>query len=318
MKVLKLSVNETDRLDKFLAKRLEVSRNQVSNLVKNGYVKIDGIIVQKSGLKLKIDNLVEVSIPEPEKSEKVEVDFDVDIIYEDDDILVVNKPINLTVHPAPSVKDATLVDWLKSKNYSLSTISGEERHGIVHRLDKGTSGAMVVAKNNKTHEFLSNQLKDKSMGRYYLALIDLPLKENIEIDRAIGRNPANRLKMGIVNRGKSAKSRFIKLATSSNNFELISAKLYTGRTHQIRVHLSSISRHIFGDSLYGFKSHLAKINRVFLHSYILYLKHPNGENLQFIAPISDDINDFIDRYFDTEIVNEKIDPNFITNSFSNF
>ena len=177
-------VSEINRLDKFLASQIDASRNQIEQLIKKEYVKVDGKIVSKTGLKLKENQSVDVHFPEAELNPiKDEIfvkeslkDKNVEIIYEDNDILVINKPCNLTVHDAPSVKDATLVDWLKLNNVSLSTLSGEERHGIVHRLDKGTSGVMVVAKTNQAHVGLSKQLEEKTMGRYYLAIIDMPLK----------------------------------------------------------------------------------------------------------------------------------------------
>lgn len=313
-------VEEEIRLDKFLSKQLDESRNQIEQLIKKEFVKINGKIVSKTGYKLKLEQEIDVTFPEVEKKEIIDVDFDVEIIYEDEYILVINKPSNLVVHDAPSVKEATLVDWLKQKNISLSTISGEERHGIVHRLDKGTSGVMVVAKTNEAHVGLSKQLEDKSMGRIYLAITDLPLKDNQIIEGPIARNPNNRLKMGIVPNGKNAKSAFIKLALSKNEkYELISAKLFTGRTHQIRVHLSSINRHILGDDLYGFKGDLNKINRVYLHAYNLYLFHPiTNEKMDFLANIPSDINDFLNKQFDMESINEKIDKNHIINSFSSF
>ncbi len=245
-------VSTPNRLDKFLASKLEQTRNQIEQLIKKECVKVDGKTCSKTGLKLKAEQSVEVEFPEVEKKEAQAIDFDVEVLYEDDAILVINKPSNLVVHDAPSVNEPTLVDWLKHKNISLSTISGEERHGIVHRLDKGTSGVMVVAKTNEAHQMLSEQLQDKSMGRYYLAIIDLPLKENVIIEKPIARNPHNRLKMGIVENGRYAKSAFNKIALSQNEkYELISAKLFTGRTHQIRVHLGSINRHILGDNLYS-------------------------------------------------------------------
>ena len=182
-------VQEINRLDKFLANNIESSRNQIEQLIKKEFVKVNGKINSKTGYKLKLNDEIEVEFPQAQTSQSLEVDFDVEIIYEDDDILVINKPMNLTVHGAPSVKDATLVDWLKSKNISLSTISGEERHGIVHRIDKGTTGVMVVAKSNAAHEGLARQLEDKSMGRYYIAVTDLPLKENCIIDKPIARSP---------------------------------------------------------------------------------------------------------------------------------
>ena len=254
-------VFEESRLDKFLSEKLEESRNQIEQLIKKEYVKVDGKTITKTGYKLKENQEVFVELPIIKESKDFEVDFDVEIIYEDDHILVINKPYNLVVHGAPSVKEATLVDWLKSKKISLSTISGEERHGIVHRLDKGTSGVMVVAKTNEAHAGLSKQLEDKTMGRYYLAIIDMPLKDNVVIEKPIGRNPNNRLKMGIVQDGRNAKTAFAKLDLSKNEkYELICCKLFTGRTHQIRVHLNSINRHILGDNLYGFKGELNKIS----------------------------------------------------------
>ena len=321
-------VSETNRLDKFLALNIDASRNQIEQLIKKEYVKVDGKIVSKTGLKLKENQSIDVFFPEAElnpiKDEKFVKesleDKNVEIIYEDDDILVVNKPYNLTVHDAPSVKDATLVDWLKLNNISLSTISGEERHGIVHRLDKGTSGVMVVAKTNQAHLGLSKQLEDKTMGRYYLAIVDMPLKDNIIIDKSIARSQNNRLKMAIDENGRNAKSAFYKLSLSNKeNFELIAAKLYTGRTHQIRVHLSSINRHILGDNLYGFKGELNKINRFYLHAYYLYLTHPiSNKQMRFKANLPKDMEEFLNNNFQRENINDKLNENNIISYFNTF
>lgn len=210
------------------------------------------------------------------------------------------------------------MDWLKQKNISLSTISGDERHGIVHRLDKGTSGVMVVAKTNEAHVHLAKQLEVKSMGRYYLAIIDMPLKDNLIVEKPIGRNPNNRLKMAIVQNARYAKSAFSKLIFSKDEkYELISCKLFTGRTHQIRVHLSSINRHILGDNLYGFKGELNKINRFYLHAYILYLTHPKTKKqMSFRANLAPDMHEFLCKNFNMEIVNDKIDKTNIFDSFN--
>ncbi|XPV70582.1 MAG: RluA family pseudouridine synthase [Halarcobacter sp.] len=311
-----------NRLDKFLAENLSESRNQIEQLIKKGFVKVDGKVSSKTGLKLKEDQEILVEFPQViPKEVKVKEDLkdiDVEIIYEDDEILVINKPYNLTVHDAPSVKDATLVDWLKQKNISLSTISGDERHGIVHRLDKGTSGVMVVAKTNEAHVHLAKQLEVKSMGRYYLAIIDMPLKDNLIVEKPIGRNPNNRLKMAIVQNARYAKSAFSKLIFSKDEkYELISCKLFTGRTHQIRVHLSSINRHILGDNLYGFKGELNKINRFYLHAYILYLTHPKTKKqMSFRANLAPDMHEFLCKNFNMEIVNDKIDKTNIFDSFN--
>ena len=319
-------VSKPNRLDKFLSLNIEASRNQLEQLIKKEYVKVDGKKVTKTGLKLKEEQLVEVHFPEAELNPIKDEAFikeslkdkKVEIIYEDDYILVLNKPYNLTVHDAPSVKDATLVDWLKLKNISLSTISGEERHGIVHRLDKGTSGVMVVAKTNEAHAHLAKQLEEKSMGRYYLAIIDIPLKDDIIIEKPIARNPNNRLKMAIVENGKNAKSAFSKITTSNNeNYDLITCKLFTGRTHQIRVHLSTINRHIIGDNLYGFKGDLNTINRFYLHAYILYLIHPiTNEQMSFTAKLSDDMHEFLEKNFNMETLYDKISKTSIINSFN--
>ena len=176
----------------------------------------------KPGYKLSAGELVHIDYPAPapQQMSAERLNFDVEILHEDDDLLVVNKPAGLTVHPAASVKEPTLVDWLKSRGYLLSTLGGELRAGIVHRLDKLTSGALLVAKNNAAHAALSAQLSDKSMGRIYLALIDLPLKEPCVIERPIARNPANRLKMGIVPGGRNAKSAFYEILSGAELTEL--------------------------------------------------------------------------------------------------
>jgi len=305
----KFSVNTAGRIDKVLAQELDVSRNQVEKLVKDGLVSVNGKTITKNSVKVSEGDEIAYEFKEAEKRAPVEIDFDVEVLYEDEYLLVINKPSGLVVHPAPSVKEATLVDWLVKKGISLSTISGEERHGIVHRIDKETTGALVVAKDNKTHEALSEQLQDKSMGRYYLALIDCPLKEDVVIDKPIGRNPNNRLKMDVVPHGKTAKTAFKKLLESAHGTELIAAKLFTGRTHQIRVHLNTLGRHILGDDLYGFKSKRDKISRVNLHAYLLYLVHPvTGKRMEFTAPLFDDMKIYIAKYFDQNEIDEKIDP----------
>ncbi len=311
-------VNEVNRLDKFLTSQIEVSRNQIENLIKKEFVKVNNKLIKKTSFRVKEEDEVEVNFPEALEGEKVTVDFDVEIIYEDEEILVINKPYNLTVHGAPSVKDATLVDWLKSKNISLSTISAEIRHGIVHRLDKGTSGVMVIAKTNEAHVHLAKQLEEKSMGRYYLAITDLALRENIVIENEIGRNPNNRLQMTVLKNGKLAKSAFAKIALSSNDkYELVSCKLFTGRTHQIRVHLNSINRHILGDNLYGFKGELNKIKRFYLHAYMLYLRHPKtNEQMSFVANIADDMSEFLHKNFKMENINEQINKDSFSDIFN--
>lgn len=316
----KFIVDRVERLDKFLSQNLEETRNQIESLIKKGFVKVDDQNIIKTGYKLKEDQEVSVTFPQVEQSKPKDIDFNVETIYEDEHILIINKPSNLVVHDAPSVNEATLVDWLKHNNISLSTISGEERHGIVHRLDKGTSGLMVVAKTNEAHLKLSEQLQDKSMGRYYLALIDLPLKDNMCIEKPIGRNPKNRLQQAVVANGRDAKSKFLKISNSKKDkYELIACKLFTGRTHQIRVHLNSINRHIIGDTLYGFKGSLDNISRFYLHAYLLYLVHPiTQETVYFKAKLPDDMQDFINTNFeDLGAIDDKIRQDKLIASFDN-
>lgn len=318
-------VEEELRLDKFLAKNIDVSRNQLEQLIEKKFVKVDGKFVSKNGLKLKVNQEVEVEFPQTIFSNTKDLDFvknsledkDISIIYEDSDILVLNKPANLTVHDAPSVKEATLVDWLKLKNISLSTISGEERHGIVHRLDKGTSGILIVAKTNEAHINISRSLEARDIGRYYLAIVTPSLKDSIVVEENIGRNPNNRLKMAIVKDGRYAKTAFFKLATSKDlKYDLVICKLFTGRTHQIRVHLNSLNRHIIGDTLYGFKGEPTKIARFFLHAYCLEFNHPvSNEKICLTANLPDYMVDFIDKNFDKERIYDEIKIPNIFNCF---
>lgn len=311
-----LKVSASGRIDKILSQAVEISRNQIEKLIKEGLVSVNGQTVTKPGFKVFEGDEIAYLFKEAKKRDAMPVDFDVEVLYEDEHLLVVNKPVGLVVHPAPSVKEPTLVDWLVQRGVSLSTVSGEERHGIVHRIDKETTGALVVAKDNKTHEALSMQLQEKSMGRYYLALIDYPLKEDVTVEKPIGRNRNNRLKMDVVSGGKEAKTAFRKLAVSDLESELIAAKLFTGRTHQIRVHLKSLGRHILGDTLYGYKSKKDKISRVFLHAYLLYLTHPKtGESMEFVAPLFEDMKRYLSNRFSSDEIARALEPEAIKHRF---
>ncbi|WP_348518339.1 RluA family pseudouridine synthase [Campylobacter sp. CCS1377] len=322
------SVDSCVRLDVFLAKKLNQSRNQVSMLIKDNHIKVNNQIQNKASFVLKIDDEISVQFPKAKEIQSdFEPKFDIEILYEDEYLLVLNKPPLLTVHGASSVKEATLVDWLMSKNYVLSTLNGINRAGLVHRLDKGTSGAIVIAKDNHTHQKLSEQLQDKSMGRYYLALIDLPLKEDkIIAQKALARSLHNRMKKISVEFSeenlkkfgslKNAKTAFINLL-SAQGVNLIAAKLFTGRTHQIRAHLADLNRHILGDELYGYKGK-EKFTRVMLHAYFVYFFHPKTkEKLYIKAPLFDDFDTILKKNYKGE-ENEKISLEFITRTFGTF
>ncbi len=303
------------RLDKVLSHKLNKSRNQVEKLIKEGLVEVNGKTVCKTSFKVSLKDCIEYRFKEAQKADFSDIDIEIEKLYEDDDILIINKPSGLVVHPAPSVKEATLVDWLRKQNIRLSTISGEERNGIVHRLDKGTSGAILIAKSNFAHEKLSRQLQDRSMGRYYLAIIDTPLKDDITVDKPIARNPKNRLKMAVVKGGREAKTAFAKIAQSDKGNELIAAKLFSGRTHQIRVHLSALNRYILGDELYSPKGQMHK-NRIFLHAYLLYFVHPrSGKRVEVVAPLFEDMRQFIKENFNKGAEYDKLTKQSIKNYF---
>ena len=320
MKTEEYKCESPERLDTFLSTQIGQTRSQIAGLIKADSVWVDKKQVSRPGVKLKANQVVRVEFPEAKIEKAKEVDFDVEVLYEDDDILVINKPSGVTVHPAPSVKEATLVDWLKHKGIRLSTISGEERNGIVHRLDKGTSGTMVVAKNNEAHEFLSAQLKDKSMGRYYIAVLTPPLKEDITvIEGNIGRSAHNRLKMSCgLEHQKYAKTMFKQLALSDDEKnQLVACKLFTGRTHQIRVHLETINRHILGDHIYGISPKQEKSERILLHAYIIYFIHPSTkEKMFFHAEFDEIMKEAIDKKFNLESLNEVMDTQYVINSFA--
>ncbi len=236
--------------------------------------------------------------------------------------MVINKPYNLTTHKAPSEKNPTLQEWLIYKNKTLSTIYGKEREGIVHRLDKPTSGAIIIAKNNEAHLNLSNQLQNKSMGRYYLGIINSPIKDDVLVDRALGRLRNNRIKFSVNTALKKRESIsvFCKIAKDVNEQnELISIKLITGRTHQIRAHLESMNRNLIGDTLYGYKGEMELNNRIFLHAYLLYFIHPrSGEKMTIKANLHDDMSLFLNNNFERREIDEKIDTNNLIDAFSDF
>jgi len=314
-----MTITIKERLDKLISNELKITRNQALLLIKHKKVKINDKLISKGGFIAKIEDVVDIELNEIEPMEKKDINFECEIIYEDDDLIVVNKPYNLTVHKAPSEKNPTLQEWLVFKNKTLSTVYGKERDGIVHRLDKPTSGAIIIAKNNESHLNLSNQLQNKTMGRYYLAIIDKPIKKDAIIDRYIGRLRSNRIKFSVNTslKKRNATSFFTKIALSNDGeHELIAIKLITGRTHQIRAHLESANRHIIGDELYGYKGDISLNHRIFLHAYILYINHPTiKEDISFVATLKDDMRNFLNTNFNKEEIDEVMDKDNIINSF---
>lgn len=302
------------RADIFLAKTLQISRSQVEKLCANKQILLNGSPLTKLGILLKAQDIFTFQERvKPLCDSTNSQTFEIPILYQDEELLILNKPAGLIVHRA-NVQDEqyTLVDWLKQKNFSLSNLGDSYRAGIVHRLDKGTSGAIVIAKTNFAHEHLKSQLQLRQMGRYYLCVIDKALKESQMVDSPLIRHSKNRLKYTTTNKNnpnaKSAKTAFFKISSTQNEklrYELIGAKLFSGRTHQIRAHLSSLNRHILGDYFYGYTkdSHFNGFleDRILLHSHLLYLNHPkNGETLHFYAPLFEDMQDFLKTHFSLE------------------
>ena len=245
------------RLDKFLASVYpEVSRSYITDLIEEGYVKVDQRVVKKPSKKLKGGEVVELTLPPPKELELKPEPIPIDILYEDEDIAVVYKPPGIVVHPSPGYESGTLVNALLFHLDGLSSIGGVDRPGIVHRLDRGTAGVMVIAKNDRAHRELSRQFHDRLTDKRYLALVTPPPKEeHTVIDLPIGRSVSDRKKFSVFSaKAREAKTEFwLKESFPKANSALLDIKIYTGRTHQIRVHLHSQGMSIWGDTTYGFK-----------------------------------------------------------------
>ena len=282
-----------ERIDKALATIQEGwSRSQVGNWLEVGAIKVNGTDV-KAKYKVKEGDVIEVDVPEVEDLEIVPEDLNLEIVYEDADVLVVNKPRGMVVHPAPGHASGTLVNGLMHHCKDLSGINGIARPGIVHRIDKDTSGLLMVAKNDVAHEGLVNQLVDKSVTRKYTALVHghIPHDKGT-IDAPIGRDQKDRQKQAIVEKGKHAVTHF-QVLERFGNFTLIECRLETGRTHQIRVHMNYIGFPLAGDPKYGPKKTIDFPGQV-LHAGVLGFKHPvTGEYLEFSAPLPEDFENLL-------------------------
>ncbi|NLC76535.1 MAG: RluA family pseudouridine synthase [Clostridia bacterium] len=275
------------RVDKFLAGKLkELSRSRVQKLIEEEQVLVNGSPC-KANAKVTEGAILEVRIPEPQEIELAPEAIPLDIIYEDQDLLVLNKPQGLVVHPAPGNYRGTLVNALLNHCRDLSGINGAKRPGIVHRLDKDTSGAMVVAKNDFAHRQLVAQLKERQVGRIYWALVHGNVEEEGgRIDAPIGRHPVNRKKMAVVDgNAKPAVTEYV-VKERFRGYTLIEAHLHTGRTHQIRVHLAYIKHPILGDPVYGPKANPFGLTAQVLHAYRLTFLHPRRQvRMDFVAPL---------------------------------
>ena len=273
-----------ERIDKFLAQKLDKSRSLVQKLIKDELVLVNGEVVKTNYSVADGDEIDVKQLDVVDNTNIIPQPMDLDIVYEDDDLLVINKPSGLVVHPAPGHYQDTLVNGLLAYSNKLSDINGEFRPGIVHRIDKDTSGLLVVCKNNESHEELANQLSDKTLFRQYLAIVHGEIEEDEgEIIAPIGRDPRDRVKMAVVAKNsKDAQTNF-KVLERYDHYTLVSCNLLTGRTHQIRVHFDFINYPLVGDPLYGIKPTIDTKGQA-LHAYKLGFIHPrSGEYLEFEA-----------------------------------
>ena len=293
---LRLVVKEgmTGRIDKQLGHHFsQYSRSQIQKWIGDGNVKVNGHSV-KPKHKLAVGDEVTIAPEKPQKIDLEPENIPLDIVYEDDDVVVVNKPQGMVVHPAPGHPDHTLVNALLY-HCPLSTINGEFRPGIVHRIDKDTSGLLMVAKNDMAHRSLAAQLKAKTNKREYVALVHGVIKDDQgTIDAPIGRSRKDRKKQAIVSDGRHAVTHF-KVLKRYRHYTLVSCRLETGRTHQIRVHMKSIGHPLAGDPLYGPRKTLPGAGQ-YLHARLLGFKHPRtGKEMVFTTPLPDYFQKMLDK-----------------------
>lgn len=280
------SSGEGERLDSYLARSFpELSRNQVQGLIGEGKVLVKGE-TRKPGYRLKEGERIIIHIPPPRQTRIIPQDIPLRIVYQDQDIAVIDKPQGMVVHPAHGNWDGTLVNALMYQIKDLSGINGKMRPGIVHRLDKDTSGLLVVAKNDRAHRQLALQLKEHRVKREYTALVHGIIKESHGvIDAPIGRSRLDRKKMAVVKDGRPAVTHYT-VMRRYHNYTLVKARLGTGRTHQIRVHFSYIKHPVVGDGVYGpARPHFHLAGQA-LHAGYLSFRHPtSGEMVEFVSPL---------------------------------
>ena len=285
------------RLDSYITKKLnDLSRANIQRLIEDGNILVNSA-KQKISYKFNSGDKIEITIPEPKKIDLKPQDIKVEIVYEDNDIIVVNKPKGLVVHPAVGNPDGTLVNAIMNIcKDSLSGIGGEVRPGIVHRLDKDTTGLLIVAKNDKAHINLSEQIKNREVKKIYIALVRGNIPENeATINMPIGRSTKDRKKMAVVKNGKEAVTHF-KVIDRFKNYTLLEIKIDTGRTHQIRVHMAEIGYPVVGDMVYSNGKNEFGVEGQMLHAKSLDFKHPiTGKDMHLEAELPKYFKDIIDK-----------------------
>ena len=299
--------SEDTRLDRFLATALALSRSQLQRLIKDGAVLVAGRGA-KANQPVKPGQEISIDVPTPIEAAPAPEDLPLPIVYQDKDLIVVDKPAGMVVHPAAGHESGTMVNALLHHVDDLSGIGGEKRPGIVHRLDKGTSGLMVVAKHDRAHEELARQFARREVEKEYLALAWGEVMAGRRIDAPIGRDPSNRKKMASesarVRRTRAAVTRVVRAEHFGRVLTLVQVAIHTGRTHQIRVHLSAIGHPIVGDALYGGVHRrvpgdiraVAHLDRPFLHAARLVFTHPeDGRRMEFLSAMPADLQRVLDE-----------------------
>lgn len=284
------------RLDAFLASHLDISRAFAATLIENRNVTHNGAFPKKKTT-VNVGDTITVDIPDPEEPQAVPQDIPLDIVYEDSELLVVNKPKGMVVHPAPGNPDGTLVNALLFHcGGSLSGINGVLRPGIVHRIDKDTSGLLIVAKTDSAHRVLAEQIKDHSFTREYSAVVYGNVKEDKgTVNAPIGRDPKNRQRMCVIYENSKPAVTHFETVERFAGFSLMRFRLETGRTHQIRVHMASIGHPVAGDPLYGPKKVITELGGQCLHAGKIGFIHPSGAYMEFCAPLPEYFTNFLDK-----------------------
>jgi 23S rRNA pseudouridine1911/1915/1917 synthase len=291
--VLRYEHEKPQRIDKFLATRLpELSRSRLQSLIKDGLVTVDGEKARKGGQLISINNTVAITIPPKIQSELIPEEYPLDIVFENEDLLVINKPPGMVVHPSAGHSSGTLVHAVLAHAPDIEGVGRENRPGVVHRLDKDTSGLILVAKNDNTHRWLQNQFKTRQVIKTYLALVDgKPPTPQGRVEAPIGREPNQRKKMAIVSpdKGRLATSEYQTMRVYANH-TLLEVYPITGRTHQIRLHLAFLGCPVVGDRVYGHRKPSLELDRQFLHATRLRILLPDEKEPRiFEAPISKDL-----------------------------
>ncbi len=295
--------NESRRIDIFASQKAEITRSYAAKLISEGFVTVDGKAAVKN-TKLKNGNRVEITIPDPVSDKAEPQDIPLDILYEDDWLLIVNKPKGMVVHPAAGNEDGTLVNALLFHcGSSLSGIGGVMRPGIVHRIDKDTSGLLIVAKNDEAHHFLAEQIKEHSFTREYEAVVYGNIKKDSgTINAPIGRHPLKRKEMAVVAVGGRDATTHFKVLSRADKFTHLRLRLETGRTHQIRVHMSYIGYPLAGDSVYGPKKIIKELAGQCLHARKIGFIHPHTrEYIEFTSDLPKYFTEFLEKNFNNEV-----------------